>query len=70
MLTGVLLLLPLLYLILFAIWCRFQHIIRMMADVEILLNKNEFCTVDTPKEGAEEHSKRECLNGAVSKDKV
>ena len=44
----------------------------MMADVENTLNDEEFFgdTVDTPKEGVEQHRKGECLKGAISKGKV
>ena len=43
-----------------------------MTDVEIILNGEEFFgdTVNTPKEGVEQHRKRECLKGAISKGKV
>ena len=46
--------------------------IKMVADVEYILNDGEFFgdTVETPKEGVEQHRKRECLNVAISKDKV
>ena len=60
--TEVLLILPL-YLILFFIWWRFRHLIKIMADVGDILNDNEFFgdIVDTPKEGIEQHKKREEL---------
>ena len=50
MITEVLLVLPL-YLILFFIWVRFRHLIKIMADVGVILNDNEFFgdVVDTPK---------------------
>ena len=50
--TEVLLILPL-YLILFFIWWRFRHLIKIMADVGDILNDNEFFgdVVDMPKEG-------------------
>ena len=62
MITEVLLVLPL-YLILFFIWWRFRHVIKAMADIENILNNNDFFgdIVDTPKEGTEHHKKRECL---------
>ena len=41
MITEVLLMLPL-YLILFLIWWRFRHLIKIMADVENILNHNDF----------------------------
>ena len=69
MITEVLLILPL-YLILFLIWWRFRHLIKAMADVENILNDNDFFpdTVDTPKEGTA-HRKRECLKSVISKGK-
>ena len=44
----------------------------MMADVESILNDEEFFgdTVDTPKEGVEQHRKRECLKDVISKGKT
>ena len=56
MITEVLLVLPL-YLILFFIWYRFRHLIKIMADVGDILNDDEFFgdVVDTPKEGTEQH---------------
>ena len=67
----VLLILPL-YLILFLIWWRFRHLIKAMADVENILNDDDFFgdTVDTPKEGTEQHRKRECLKSVISKGKA
>ena len=41
MITEVLLVLPL-YLILFFIWWRFRHLIKIMADVGDILNDDEF----------------------------
>ena len=71
MITEVLLILPL-YLILFHIWWRFRHVIKAMADVENVLNDDEFFgdTVDTPKEAIEQHRKRECLKSVISKSKA
>ena len=62
MITEVLLILHL-YAILFVIWWQFRHLIKMMADVENILNDEELFgnAVDTPKEGVEQHRKRECL---------
>ena len=44
----------------------------MMADVESILNEDEFFsdTVDTPKEGVEQHRKRKYLNGVIRKGRV
>ena len=58
--------------LLFVIWWRFQHVIKVMVDVENILNDDESFgdTVDTPKEGIEQHRKRECLKGAISKGKA
>ena len=71
MITEVLLLLPL-YLILFFIWWRFQHLIKIMADVGDILNDNEFFgdVIDTPKEGIEQHKKREKLKSVIDKGKA
>ena len=66
------LILPL-YIILFAIWWQFQHVIsKIMADVENILCNDEFFadTVDTPKESVEQYRKQECLKTTISKDKV
>ena len=69
--TEVLLIL-LLYLILFFIWWQFRHLIKIMADVGDILNDNEFFgdVVDTPKEGIEQHKKRECLKDVISMGKA
>ena len=58
MITEVLLILPL-YLILFFVWCRFQHLIKIMTDIEDILNDDDFFgdIVDSPKEGIEQHKK-------------
>ena len=62
MITEVLLVLPL-YLILFFIWRRFRHLIKIMADASDILNDYDFFgdIVDTPKEGIEQHKKQEEL---------
>ena len=61
-----------LYLIMFLIWWRFRHLIKAVADVENILKNDDFFgdIVDTPKEGTEQHKKRECLKGVVSKSKA
>lgn len=43
-----------------------------MIDVENILNNDELFgdTVDTPKKGTEQHRKRDCLKGAISKGKA
>ena len=64
MITEVLLILPL-YLILFFIWWRFRHLIKAINDDKCFGD-----TVDILKEGIEQHKKRECLKGAIDKDKV
>ena len=66
MITEVLLIL-LLYLILFFIWYLFRRLIKIMGDIEnILINDNIFGDiVDTPKEGIEQHKKRECLKSVI-----
>ena len=71
MVTGVLLVLPL-YLILFFIWWRFRPLIKAMGNVKNILNDNDFFGdfVDTPKEGIEQHKKRECLKSAIGSGKA
>ena len=70
MITEVLLLLPL-YLILFIICWRFRYLIKMMADVEHILNDEFFGdVVDTPMEAAEQHKKREYLKSIIDKGKL
>ena len=56
MITEVLLVLPL-YLILFFIWYRFPHLIKIMGDAENILNDDDFFgdIVDIPKEDIEQH---------------
>ena len=68
MIAEVLLALPL-YLILFFIWWGFRHLIKIMADVGDILNDDEFFgdIVDTPKEGIEQHKKREQLKSVIEK---
>ena len=60
MIAELLLVLPL-YLALFFIWYQFRHLIKIMADVENILND----VVDTPKEATEQNKKtrriKECL---------
>ena len=60
MITKGLLIIPL-CLIWFVISCRFWCIIKVMADVESVLNNDEFFghTTDTLKAGIEQHTKRE-----------
>ena len=71
MMTKVSLLLPL-YLVLFFIWWRFRHLLKIMADVGDILDDNDFFgyIVDTPKEGIEQHKKREYLKSAIDMSKV
>ena len=71
MIAEVLLVLPL-YLILFFVWWRFQPLIKTMADVENILNDDNFFqdAVDTPKEGIEQHGKQECLKSLIGKGKA
>ena len=61
-----------LYLILFFIWWRFRHLIKVMADVGNILNGDGLFgeAVDTPKEGIVQHKKRQCLKSVTSKGKV
>ena len=44
----------------------------MMVDVESISNDDDFFgdTVDTPKKGTQQHSKRECLKSLISKGKL
>ena len=71
MITEVLLVLPL-YLILGFIWWRFPPVIKVIASVENILNDDEFFgdIVDTPKEGIEQHKKRECLKSFIDRGKL
>ena len=71
MITEVLLIFPL-YLILFFIWWRFRHLIKITADVGDILNDDDFFddVVDTPKEGIEQHKKREELKSVTDKGKL
>ena len=70
MITEVLLVLPL-YLILFFIWWRFQPLIKAMTDVEDIFDNDFFGDiVDTPKEGIEQHKKREYLKSVIDKGKL
>ena len=50
-----------LYLVLFFICWRFLRLIKIMASVGDILNDDEFFgdVADTPKEGIEQHKKRE-----------
>ena len=58
MIIEVLLIVPL-YLILFFIWWKSRHLIKIMAGVGDILNNNNFLgdIVDTLKEGIEQHKK-------------
>ena len=71
MITEVLLVLPI-YLILFFIWWRFQPVIKAMANVENILNDDDFFgdIVDTAKEGIEQYKKRECLKSVIDGGKA
>ena len=57
---------------LYAMRWQFRPVIKMMANAENILNKDEFFAyaVDTPKEVVEQHRKLECLKSATSKGKV
>ena len=61
-----LLILPL-YLILLFIWWRFRRLTKVMAYVADILNDG---AVDTPKEGIEQHKKREELKSVIDKCKA
>ena len=69
MITEVLLVLAL-YLILFFIWWLFQPLVKAMSDVGDIFDDDFFGNiVDTPKEGIEQHKKRECLKNFIGKGK-
>ena len=63
MITEFLLVLPL-YLALSFIWYGFRHLIKIMADVEDILNDV------IPKEATEQHRKREELKNVIDKGKL
>ena len=65
MFTEVVLILPL-YLTLFFIWWQFRHVMKIMSDVENILND----VADTPKEGIEQHEKQKSLESVISKGKA
>ena len=65
MITEFLLVLPL-YLALSFIWYGFWHLIKIIADVEDILND----VVDTPKEATEQHRKQEELKNVIEKGKL
>ena len=69
MITDVLLILPL-YLILLFIWWQFRHLIKIMVDVGDILNDDFGDVVDNPKEGIEQHKKREEFKSVIDKGKV
>ena len=50
----------------FFIWYRFRYLIKIMTDVENMLNYDDIFggAVDTPKEGIEQHKKQEELKDA------
>ena len=70
MITEVLLVLPL-YPILFFIWWQFKLLIKAMTDVGDILNDDDLLgdIADTPKEGIEQHKKREELKSVMDKGK-
>ena len=71
MITEVLLILPL-YLILFLISLQFRHVIKIMGDVENILNDDDIFgdSIDTPKEDIEQHKKRDCLKSVIGSGKA
>ena len=70
MITEALLVL-LLYLILIFICWRFRYVITIMVSVEDVLNDGFFGdVVDTPKEGTDQHKKREELKGIIDKGQL
>ena len=71
MITEVSLILPL-YLIFLFIWWRFQPLIKSMANVEVMLNGDDFFgdIVDIPKEAIAQHKKQECSKSAIGTGKA
>ena len=62
-----LLVLPL-YLILLFIWWKFQPLIKTLIDVGDIFDDDLFGDVaDIPKEGIEQHKKRECLKSVIDR---
>ena len=61
-----------LYLILFFIWWQFRRLNKIMTSVGDILNDDDFFgdAVDTPKEGIEQHKKREELKNNIGKGKL
>ena len=59
-------------LLLFFIWWRFRPVIKVKANVKNMLKDDEFLgdIVDTPKEGTEQHKKRECLKSVIDRGKA
>ena len=72
MITEVLLILPLYLILLFIWWHMVQHLIEILADVGDISNDDDFFddVVATPREGIEQHRKRECLKDVISMGKA
>ena len=70
MITEVLLIIP--FHLIVSCLMAFQHTIKKKADVGNILNGGDFFgdTVGTPKEGIEQHRKRECLKGVIGRGKA
>lgn len=60
------------YVALFLIWWKFRHVIKMIADIENILNNDDISvvTINIQKKGVEQHRKREYLKGGISKENV
>ena len=71
MITEVLLVLQL-YVTLFFIWWRFELLIKAVTDVVNIFNNDDFLqdTVDTPKEGTEQHKKWKELKDLTDRGKL
>ena len=61
-----------LYVMLFFICLKFQYVIKMLSDVENILNRGKIYenTVNSPKESAEKQKIGVCLKGLISKGKM
>lgn len=60
------------YVALFLVWWKFRHVIKMIADIENILNNDDISvvTINIQKKGVEQHRKREYLKGGISKENV
>ena len=58
--------------VLFFISWRFRYLVKIMPDIENILNDDDFFgdIFDTPREEIEQHRKRECLKGVIDRGKA